>query len=127
MFLTSLVGGVVGGMLTDTHVLVARTQELAAVTTTQLNVVDGDRQLRAVLSGQDEQSMTSLSFYDPGGQGRTRVALGVREQSAVLNMSDSAQARLVIGVAQNGRPSISFLGENRQIIQELPLAQFLRQ
>ena len=44
------------------------TQPLAAVTTTQVNIVDASNRLRAVLSGQDERSMASLSFYDPDGQ-----------------------------------------------------------
>ena len=230
----SLVGGAVGGILVDSQVIAARTQPLAAVTTTQVNIVDADSRLRAVLSGQDERSMASLSFYDPDGQvraivgldasgvplvhllspagdnrltasvvgddavivvgserarsgvlgvvggvpvlslddvgqsrarvqvnqdgssslgffddrgaqslvmtvdaagaplmtlhdeGATRLALGVQEQAAVLNMFDSIQPRLVIGVARNGRPSVSFLDESRQIIQELPSAEFLR-
>ena len=235
MFLTSLIGGVIGGILVDSPVLVAGTAQPAVVTTTQVNIIDAENQLRAVLSGQDERRMASLSFYDPDGQvravvgldangvpllrllnragenrlaasvmgedavvvvgsdvarsgtfgvlggipvvslddagqsrariqvnqdgsssfglfddrgaqsvvvsvdaatglplmsfheeGRTRIALGVLEQSAVLNMYDAAQTRLVIGVAQDGHPSVSFLDEDRQIVQELPLVQFLR-
>jgi hypothetical protein len=235
MFLTSLVGGAIGGILVDSQVLVAGTAQLATVTTTQVNVVDADNRLRAVLSGQDERNMASLAFYDPDGQvraivgldangvplvnllnrtgenrlrasvlgedavvvvgsdatrsgtfgvlggvpvlslddgrqsrvrvqvnqdgssslglfdgrgaqsvvvsvdaatglplmsfheeGSTRLALGVLEQAAVLNLYDAEQPRLVIGVAQDGHPSMSFLGENGQVVQELPLAEFLR-
>ena len=54
-------------------------------------------------------------------QGRVRAAFGVREQTAVLNMADAQQMRLVVGVAEDGKPSISFLSENGEIIQTLPL------
>ena len=54
-------------------------------------------------------------------EGQLRAAFGVLEQAAVLNMTDTQQVRLVIGVAQDGRPSVTFLSENGQLVQELPL------
>jgi len=54
-------------------------------------------------------------------QGRVRAAFGVREQTVVLNMADAQQMRLVIGVAEDGNPSISFLSETGEILQAFPL------
>ena len=226
---TSFLGGVCGGALVASSVVTVRAQGAQVVTTTQVNVVDPDGRLRAVLAGQDERRMASLSFYDTAGQvrgtigidenemplvrlldqagqsrlsafvqdgdgliiagdeeaqsgvfgtaggspllslfeagrsrvrlqvapdgspslrlfdgdgrqsvgltvgageaplmtlhdqGQLRAAFGVQEQAVVLNMADAQQVRLVIGVAQDGRPSVSFLSENGQLVQELPL------
>lgn len=225
----SILGGVCGGALVASSVATVGAQGPQVVTTTQVNLVDADGQLRAILAGRDERRMASLSFYDAAGQvrsligidengtplvrlldpagqsrvsavvqdgdalvivgdeasrsgvfgavgdspllslfdagrsrtrlqlaesgspslrmfdadgrqslamtvdaseaplmtfheeGQLRAAFGVREQAAVLNLTDARQVRLVIGVAQDGRPSISFLGEDGQLVQELPL------
>lgn len=229
MVSTSFLGGLVGGALVQSSVSTVRAQGTGAVTTTQVNLVDPDGQLRAVLSGRDERRMASLSFYDLAGQvrsvigidetglplvrlfdqagqsrlsavvqdgngllivgeqggrsgvlgdlngspflslfdagrsrtrlqlaedgspslalfdgdgrqsiamtvdanqsplmtfheqGQVRAAFGVQQQTAVLNMADNERMRLVIGVAEDGRPSISFLNDAGQIVQELPL------
>ena len=229
LLFTSFLGGVCGGALVAASVVTVRAQGGQAVTTTQLNVLDPDGRLRAVLAGHDERRMASLSFYDSAGQvrsivgideneiplvrlldqagqsrlnalvqdgdglviagdedtqsgvfgiaggspllslleagrsrarlqvapdgspslrlfdgdgrqtsaltvgaseaplmtlhdqGQLRAAFGVQEQAVVLNMADTQQVRLVIGVARDGRPSVSFLSENGQPIQELPL------
>ena len=226
---TSFLGGVCGGALVASSGVTVRAQGAPIVTTTQLNLVDSDGRLRAVLAGRDERRMASLSFYDSAGQvrgligidesdvplvrlldqagqsrlnalvqdgdglvvvgdeaahggvfgtaggrpllsffetgqsrvrlqvasdgssslrlfdgdgrqsitmtvdasqaplmmlhdqGQLRAALGVLEQAAVLNLADARQARLVIGVARDGRPSVAFLSENGELIQELPL------
>ena len=229
MLSTSLLGGLVGGALVQSSVATVRAQETGVVTTTQINLVDPDGQLRAVLAGRDERRMASLSFYDTAGQvrsvigideggiplvrlfdqvgqsrvsavvqdgggllivgdegarsavlgdlngspflslfddgrsrtrlqlapdgspslalfdedgrqsiamtvdasqaplmtfheqGRVRAAFGVQQQTAVLNLADDERMRLVLGVAEDGRPSISFLGDAGQVVQELPL------
>jgi len=229
VLVASLCGGVLGGLMVTAPVLAERVQSPAPVTASQVNVVDPEGRLRAVLSGRDEQRMASLSLYDATGQaravvgvddsgtpllrlfdsagqgrlsavvqgddalvvvgderavsgvygslggmpllsfthagqsrvrlqlgpdgsptfglfgpdgeqsvaltvdaagaplmtlheeGRVRAALGVQAQTAVLNLADAGQARLVIGVAENGRPSISFLDEDGRVVQELPL------
>ena len=231
MLLASLFGGAIGGLLFDSPIIAERVQGRDPLTTTQVNLVDSSGQLRAVLSGQDEQRMASLSFYDKEGQvrgvvgidennvplislrnpagqsrltasihgenalvvvgdeaahsgvfgsiegrpilslgdagqsrvglqlngdgspslgffdgdgrqsialtvdgsgaglmtfheeGRVRAAFGLRDQTTLLNMGDDTQMRLVIGVAEDGRPSISFLSETGEITQELPLLQ----
>ena len=48
-------------------------------------------------------------------QGQLRAAFGVQEQTALLNLADTQGVRLVIGVAQDGNPSVSFLSENGQL------------
>ncbi len=58
-----------------------------------------------------------VTLYEAGA---SRVVLGVVQEAAVLNFSDSTSQRLVVGVAKNGRPSISFLNENGEVVQELP-------
>ena len=58
-----------------------------------------------------------VTLYDDG---RPRLTLGVVQQAVVVNFSDASQPRLVMGVADNGRPSINFLNANGEVIQELP-------
>jgi len=225
MLAASMAGGALGGALLQGGV---EAQGASVVTAAQINVVDGDGRLRAVLTGRDERGMTSLSFYDSAGQvrsvvglesddspvvrlstgtgesrlfatvsgedalivagnertataivgavdgsplvglaqgdrprlrmqlndegspflgmfggdgqraasltvdatdapvmtlyrdGRSRVALGVVQDAAVLNLSDPARARLVVGVADTGWPSVTFLTEEGGVIQQLP-------
>ena len=82
-----------------------------------LRLFDGDgRQTSGLTVGASEAPLMTL--HD---QGQLRAAFGVQEQAVVLNMADTQQVRLVIGVARDGRPSVSFLSENGQPIQELPL------
>lgn len=228
ILLAGIVGGMIGGIVVDTRV---GAQDQEVVTTTQVNVVDRDGRLRAVLSGQDERGTASLTFYDSNAQarsvvgveqdgtpslrlltsrgqsrvlvlvdgedgvvivgdeagrngvfgsvggspvlnlgdagvsrvrlqlgeggepslgfynangqpgavlltddtddpflmlyagGRARVALGVTDETAVLNLSGPSQTRLVMGVGQDGFPSLTFLEEDGQIIQQLPAAE----
>ena len=229
LIFASFLGGMAGQLAVTSSVITVQAQQPQVVTASQVNIVDTQGRLRAVLAGQDERRMTSLSFYDSAGQvrslvgidetdtplvrlldgagesrltalvqgsdglvivgdernqsgvigavggspfvslfeagrsrarlqlneigfpsfglfdnegrqslamtvdstgaplltlheqGRVRAAFGVREQTAVLNMADAQQMRLVVGVAEDGNPSISFLSENGEIIQALPL------
>jgi hypothetical protein len=229
MLFVSFLGGVCGGALVTSPTVTVRAQGAQVVTATQVNVVDQDGRLRAVLAGQDERRMASLSFYDTAGQvrgiigidedemplvklfnqagqsrlsalvqgdnglvitgdedahsgvfgtvgsspllsflkagrnrlglqlaedgspslrlfdgdgrqsigmtvdpsrsslvtfhdqGQLRAAFGVQEQTALLNLADTQRMRLVIGVAQDGNPSVSFFSESGQLVQELPL------
>ena len=82
-----------------------------------LRLFDGDgRQSIGLAVGASDAPL--MTFHD---QGHLRAVFGVQEQAAVLNMADAQQVRLVIGVARDGRPSVSFLSENGQLVQELPL------
>ena len=231
MLFLSFLGGVCGGALVTWSAVTVRAQGAQVVTATQVNVVNPDGRLRAVLAGQDERRMASLSFYDAAGQvrgiigideaemplvrlldqagqsrlsalvqdgdglviagdqaaqsgmfgtaggspllsffeagrnrvrlqlaqdglpslrlfdgegrqsigmtvgpsasplmtlhdqGQLRAAFGVQEQAALLNLADTQRVRLVIGVAQDGHPSVGFLSETGQLVQELPLEQ----
>lgn len=53
-------------------------------------------------------------------QGRSKAIMTVAEGATLLNLYDSDQPRLVIGVAANGRPSVSFLNQNGEITDEVP-------
>jgi len=229
LIFASFLGGIVGQLVITSPVVTLRAQQPQVITASQVNLVDTQGRLRAVLAGQDERRMASLSFYDSAGQlrsfigidendtplvrlldgsgqsrltalvqgsdglvvvgdernqsgvlgavggspfvslfeagrsrarlqltetgspsfglfdsdgrqslamtvdsseaplltlheqGRVRAVFGVREQTAVLNMADAEQMRLIIGVAEDGNPSISFLSETGEIIQALPL------
>lgn len=75
---------------------------------------DGSRRAAVTVDGDDTPLMT---LYDAG---RPRVTLGVVQQAAVLDMSGAAESRLVVGVAGNGRPSVTFVDEAGQVVGELP-------
>lgn len=75
---------------------------------------DGSRRAAVTVGGDDTPLMT---LYDAG---RPRVTLGVVRQAAVLDLSGTAESRLVVGVAGNGRPSVTFVDEAGQVIGELP-------
>lgn len=47
-----------------------------------------------------------LTVFDPGGS--QRLALGTVQGSTVVNLTDGARARLVLGVADNGRATVDF-------------------
>jgi len=221
----SMLGGAVGSVLVSGT---ATAQDARVVTATQVNLVGPSGQLRAVLSGRDEQRRVSISFYDPAGQvravmgidengtpvirlmnaqgqsrlqaflenedvfviagdetgqsalfgtvgdtpmlnlsdgqrvrarlqlspegapalrlfdregqrsvtmetdtigspfitlfeeGHSRTTMGVTQGAAVLNMSDAQRPRLVLGVAENGVASVSFLDENGEVEELFP-------
>ena len=87
----------------------------------------GDGEPSVVLLGQEGQRGAAVTvdpddtplvtLYDAG---RPRLTLGVVQQAVVVNFADASQTRLVIGVADNGRPSITFLNENGEVVTELP-------
>ena len=65
----------------------------------------------------DDSDTPLLTFYEAG---RPRVTLGVVQQAAVINMTGAAQSRLVIGVAGEGRASVTFVDQQGQVVAELP-------
>lgn len=91
---TSFLGGVCGGALVASSVVTVRAQGAQVVTTTQVNVVDPDGRLRAVLAGQDERRMASLSFYDTAGQVRGTIGIDENEMPLVRLLDQAGQSRL---------------------------------
>jgi hypothetical protein len=55
--------------------------------------------------------------------GRLRALLTVAQDAVVLNLRDTERSRLVLGVANNGRPSVNFLNADGEIAVELPSRQ----
>ena len=80
-------------------------------------VLFGSEGHRSVVLSVDSNDTPLVTLYE---EGRQRLSFGVVSESAVLNASDGSRTRLVMGVAQNGRPSINFLNENGEVIHELP-------
>ena len=76
----------------------------------------GDGQRSAALTV-DAGDTPLLTLYEAG---RPRVTLGVVQQAALINMSGAAESRLVIGVAAEGRASVTFIDEQGQVVAELP-------
>ncbi len=76
-----------------------------------------DEARRSMTLETDNVGAPFITLYEAG---RPRTTIGITQQTAVLNMSDAQGTRLVMGVAENGRPSISFLNENGEVIQEFP-------
>ena len=101
MLLVSFLGGVCGGALVASSVVTVRAQGSAVVTTTQLNLVDSDGRLRAVLAGHDERRMASLSFYDAAGQVRGIIGIDENDTPLVRLFDQAGQSRLS-ALVQNG-------------------------
>ena len=80
-------------------------------------VLFGRQGRRSVAVTVDRSDAPVVTLYE---QGSPRATLGVVQQAAVINLSDGGQTRLVIGVADSGQPSISFLNENGDFVQTLP-------
>lgn len=81
-----------------------------------LGLFDSDGQ-RAATMETDTRGAPFITLYEDG---RSRATMGVTQQTAVLNMSDAERPRLVLGVAENGVASMSFLDENGEVEAQLP-------
>lgn len=75
-----------------------------------------DGQRRAAVTVDDGETPV-MTFYEGG---RPRVTIGVVQQAAVLNMTGAAESRVVIGVASNGRASVTIVNEAGEVVGELP-------
>jgi hypothetical protein len=75
---------------------------------------DGQRSAAVTV---DDSDTPTLTFYE---NSRPRITLGIVQEAAVLNMTGPAQSRLVIGVAGNGRPSVTFVNDAGEVVEELP-------
>ncbi len=137
MLAASAVGGAVSNVL-----LTARldAQGAGVVTASQVNIVDGSGQLRAILSGDDERDLASLAFYGPDGtfrglvgvdadghpilrftdpSGATRILATVRQADGMLTVGDETARHAVIG-SQAGTPFVG-LSDGRRIPMQLTL------
>lgn len=134
MLLASLVGGAASNL-----VLTARlgAQGGDVVTASQINIVDREGRLRAVLAGEDERGMTSLAFYGPDGTvrgvvgadpdgtpvlrfnnpaGVGRLSASVRDDEPVITVGDEAARSVRIG-SFDGTPIVGLVDRGRTRLQ----------
>ena len=69
----------------------------------------------ALTVGSDEMPQLMLS-----AGGRPRALMTVAQNAALLNLFDESRTRLIVGVAENGFPSVSFFDETGEIISQVP-------
>ena len=74
---------------------------------------------RSVTMETDTLGSPFITLYE---EGRSRTTMGVTQRAAVINMSDAQRPRLVLGVAEDGAASVSFLDENGEVEAQLPAA-----
>ena len=86
----SMFGGAVGAML----VTGTATAQGEVVTARQVNVVDSNGQLRAVLAGSDERGLASISFFDEAGQARGIMGIEASGAPAIRLYNATGQSRL---------------------------------
>ncbi|MEE2638862.1 MAG: hypothetical protein VYE68_16700 [Acidobacteriota bacterium] len=115
MLVMSMVGGAVSNAWLTTG-LGAQVGDV--VTAAQVNIVDAEGQLRAVLAGADERGQTSLAFYAPDGSlrgligveqdgnplvrlndasGATRFQTTVRDTTGLVTVGDATGRHVVVG------------------------------
>ena len=123
MLLASIVGGAASNLFLTVRL---GAQGGAVVTATQVNIVDRDGRVRAVLAGEDERRMTSLAFYGPDGTvrgilgadpdgtpvlrftnpgGVVRLSASVRDDDPLIAVGDDAARSVLIGTV-GGTPVI---------------------
>ena len=90
-------------------------------------LLGGNGQPRAVLSDGAGRPGLDFSVGSDGmpqvglaASGRLRALLTVAQNAVVLNLRDAQRSRLVLGVAENGRPSVNFLGSDGELVEEVP-------
>ena len=134
VILASLVGGAASNLL-----LTARlgAQGADVVTASQINIVDSEGRLRAVLASEDERGMTSLAFYGPDGTvrgivgaepdgtpvllftnpaGVGRLSASVRDDEPVITVGDEAAQSVLIG-SFGGTPIVGLSDRGRTRVQ----------
>ena len=134
MLAASMLGGAASNLL-----LTARlgAQGPEVVTTPQVNIVDSAGQLRAILAGEDERGLTSLSFFGPDGalrgvvgsepdgtpvlqfndgEGRVHLAAAVRGTETVLTIGDETSSNILVG-SFGGAPVIGLAQAGQTRVQ----------
>ena len=79
-------------------------------------LVGGDGQRSAALT-MDRDDSPLLTLYDAG---RARVTVGVVQQATVINLNGPGQSRVVMGVAPDGHPSVTFYDDAGEVMETLP-------
>ena len=104
---TVILASVVGGAASNLF-LTARlgAQGADVVTASQVNIVDSEGRLRAVLAAEDERGMTSLAFYGPDGTVRGFVGADP-DGAPVLRFNDPAGIGRLSASVRNGQPVIA--------------------
>ena len=139
MLLASMIGGAASNLL-----LTARlgAQGADVLTASQLNIIDREGRLRAVLAGDDERGMTSLAFYGPDGTARGvigvdpdgtpvlrfnnpagvgRLSATVRDDDPVISVGNDVQRSVLIG-SFGGTPIVR-LSDRGNIRLQMDLGQ----
>ena len=133
VLVTSMAGGAASNLL-----LTARlgAQGADVVNASQVNLIDSEGRLRAVLAADDERGMASLAFYGPDGSlrglvgtepngtpvlrfndaaGVDRLSASVRNDEPVIRVGDQATPSVVmgsfgntpvVGIFDRGRPQV---------------------
>ena len=76
------------------------------------------RQSIGLSVGSDDMPQVGLA-----AAGRLRALFTVARNAAVINLLDADRPRLVLGVAENGRPSVNFLDAEGGVAVEIPSRQ----
>ena len=79
-------------------------------------LVGGDGQRSAAVT-MDRDDSPLLTLYDAG---RARVTVGVVQQATVINLNGPGQSRVVMGVAADGHPSVTFFDDAGEVMGTLP-------
>ena len=75
---------------------------------------DGRRSAALSMDSEDAPLMT---LYHAG---RPRVTIGVVQEVAVINVNGAGQSRVVVGVAADGHPSVTFYDDAGEVMAALP-------
>ena len=103
VILASLVGGAASNLFLPARL---GAQGADVVTVSQVNIVDSEGRLRAVLAGEDERGMTSLVFYGPDGT--VRGVVGVEpDGTPVLRFNNPAGVGRLSASVRNDEPVIT--------------------
>ena len=134
LLLASMVGGAASNFLLPARL---GAQGADVLTASQVNIVDREGRLRAVLAGSDERGMTSLAFYGPDGTvrsvvgmdpdgtpvlrfnnsgGVSRLSASVRDDDPVISVGNEAARTVLIG-SFGGTPVVGLSDRGRTRLQ----------
>ena len=112
MLLASMVGGAASNLLLTVHL---GAQGADVLTASQVNIVDPEGRLRAVLAGSDERGMTSLAFYGPDGMVRGVVGMDP-DGAPVLRFNNPGGVGRLSATVRGDDPAISVGNEAERTV-----------